>query len=483
MFGKAQWCTALCSNGGIMWVSVKQGTLTLNKLSVNRDDVFCVSGRPLKEVLMFTALSADLKSEEPIDVVCHESYPDNATLWDNWTMLKYVPFNPVDKFTMDIVKENKTGKIYRVVKGAPQVVLKKARNMLDIEDAVNGKITEFAGRGFRSLGVAVAEAEIGDNWEMVAVVPMFDPPRHDTKETIERCIEKGISVKMVTGDQLLIGKETARQLGMGTNMYTTDVLLKAKEGKIEIPGHSGDVEELVEAADGFAEVFPEHKYEIVEMLQRRRHLVAMTGDGVNDAPALKKADVGIAVAACVRGPCVPPHSARVFFLWAGTLLGVFGYFPTLLIVLLAVFNDGAMIALSKDRVVASHCPNRWTLPAIFSTGIVYGLYLTLATWILVLDRHQVGLFRKARIHMHSLNDRDDVLEGWCLKSITGKGLSPTADGCTAGPAYKEAISGCPWIVCKWPRCADPSAWQSRLRPPEPAPSSHLQLCARLSSFQ
>jgi H+-transporting ATPase len=70
---------------------------------------------------MFTALSADLKSEEPIDVVCHESYPDNATLWDEWTMLKYVPFNPVDKFTMDICKENKTGTIYRVLKGAPQV--------------------------------------------------------------------------------------------------------------------------------------------------------------------------------------------------------------------------------------------------------------------------------------------------------------------------------------------------------------------------
>lgn len=98
------------------------------------------------------------------------------------------------------------------------------------------------------------------------LVPLFDPPRHDTKETIERCQAMGINVKMVTGDQLLIGKETAKQLGMGNNMFTTEALLKAKQSFGLVEGHAS-VEELVEHADGFAEVFPEHKFMIVKILQ------------------------------------------------------------------------------------------------------------------------------------------------------------------------------------------------------------------------
>ena len=111
-----------------------------------------------------------------------------------------------------------------------QVVLKNAQNKADIGTLVNGKIAEFAQRGYRALGVSTAEGGEGNKptWTMQGLLPLFDPPRHDTKETIEECIRKGISVKMVTGDQLLIGKEVARQLGMGTNMYTTEVLLEVR---------------------------------------------------------------------------------------------------------------------------------------------------------------------------------------------------------------------------------------------------------------
>ena len=109
-----------------------------------------------------------------------------------------------------------------------QVVLKNAQNRNECATLVNSKIAEFAQRGYRALGVSTAEGGEGSppNWTMQGLLPLFDPPRHDTKETIEECIRKGISVKMVTGDQLLIGKEVARQLGMGTNMYTTEVLLE-----------------------------------------------------------------------------------------------------------------------------------------------------------------------------------------------------------------------------------------------------------------
>jgi H+-transporting ATPase len=311
--------------------------------------------------------------------------------------------------------------------------------------AVEAKITEFAGRGYRALGLARARGE-GDpktaQWEFVCLLPLFDPPRHDTKETIERCREKGIDVKMVTGDQLLIGKETSRQLGMGTDMYSTEALLEHVEDEKKLG-------ELVEKADGFAEVFPEHKYEIVAILQRRNHMVGMTGDGVNDAPALKKADVGIAVdgatdaargaadivltepglsvivsaiiCACKIFQRMTTYSKytvamtfRICFTF-GLLTVLYNfYFPTVLIVLLAVFNDGAMIALSKDKVVASRLPNHWALKSIFITGIVYGLYLTLSSWCLYYVATHTSFFRE-KLKMHDLRYKpDSYLAEWCL---------------------------------------------------------------------
>ncbi|KAK9838144.1 hypothetical protein WJX81_003766 [Elliptochloris bilobata] len=452
--------------------SDKTGTLTLNKLTVNQADVFPVSHIPHDEVLKYAALSANISTEEPIDMVMHDSYPGKDTLWENYTLKKFVPFNPVDKFTMAIVQEKSTGKIQRVMKGAPQVVLKKANvNREEVSTMVKDKINEFALRGFRALGVSVADGDQSgpDEFTMVAVVPMFDPPRHDTKDTIEKCIEKGIQVKMVTGDQLLIGKETAKQLGMGQNFYTTEELMEHmhNEGR---DGVNKSAEQLVEEADGFAEVFPEHKYEIVAMLQRRHHMVAMTGDGVNDAPALKKADVGIAVAGATdaaRGAADIVLTEEGLSVIVSAIIGArkifqrmttyskytvamtfriaftFGlltvlydwYFPTLLIVLLAVFNDGAMIALSKDRVVASRMPNSWHLGAIFGQGIVYGLYLTLSTWILYYVATKMDFF-ETDCHLPSLNLKTPLLQDFCRTK-----LGATSASVCAVPGYRESFAG------------------------------------------
>lgn len=246
----------------------------------------------------FGALSANIVTEEPIDMVMYESYADREALPQRYKLIKFIPFNPVDKYTVAVLNDMETGKVIRIMKGAPQVVVRNAHNAAEIEADCTEKITEYALRGYRALGVSRADGDGSDgktSWQMVGLVPLFDPPRHDTKDTIERCLEMGIHVKMITGDQLLIGKETAKQLGMGTNMFTTEALLKAKQGLGLVDGHAS-VEDLVEEADGFAEVFPEHKYMIVKILQERGHMCGMTGDGVNDAPALKKADVGIAVA-------------------------------------------------------------------------------------------------------------------------------------------------------------------------------------------
>ncbi|KAG1354387.1 putative Plasma membrane ATPase 2 [Cocos nucifera] len=178
-------------------------------------------------------------------------------------------------------------------------ILNLAWNKADIERKVHGIIDKFADRGLRSLAVAYQEVPAGIKdspggpWEFIGLLPLFDPPRHDSAETIRRALNLGVSVKMITGDQLAIAKETGRRLGMGTNMYPSSSLLgETKDGEIAVL----PVDELIEQADGFAGVFPEHKYEIVKRLQARKHICGMTGDGVNDAPALKKADIGIAVA-------------------------------------------------------------------------------------------------------------------------------------------------------------------------------------------
>ncbi|KAF2616658.1 hypothetical protein F2Q68_00042010, partial [Brassica cretica] len=169
----------------------------------------------------------------------------------------------------------------------------------DVKRKAHGVIDKFAERGLRSLAVARQEVPekkkdaSGGPWELVGLLPLFDPPRHDSAETIRRALNLGVNVKMITGDQLAIGKETGRRLGMGTNMYPSSTLLgQEKDSSLgALP-----VDELIEKADGFAEVFPEHKYEIVSRLQQRNHICGMTGDGVNDTSALKKADIGIAVA-------------------------------------------------------------------------------------------------------------------------------------------------------------------------------------------
>ena len=156
-----------------------------------------------------------------------------------------------------------------------------------VKPAVEKAVDEFAARGFRSLGVARADGE--GQWQFLGVLPLFDPPREDAKETIATALQMGVKVKMVTGDALAIARETAEKLGMGTNILDASGLGDSKkEESSRRPNPS-------KSADGFAQVFPEHKFHIVDVLQKRGHIVGMTGDGVNDAPALKKADCGIAV--------------------------------------------------------------------------------------------------------------------------------------------------------------------------------------------
>jgi len=145
------------------------------------------------------------------------------------------------------------------------VILELAANAAQVNPAVEKAINEFAVRGFRSLGVARSDAQ--GQWQFLGVLPLFDPPREDSKATIATARQMGVNVKMVTGDQLAIARETAGQLGLGQNILDASGFGDTRYHE------TAQLEESIEKADGFAQVFPEHKFHIVDVLQRHHHIV------------------------------------------------------------------------------------------------------------------------------------------------------------------------------------------------------------------
>ncbi|XP_059662962.1 plasma membrane ATPase 4-like isoform X2 [Cornus florida] len=397
--------------------SDKTGTLTLNKLTVDRSliEVFA-KGVEREHVILLAARASRTENQDAIDAAIVGMLADPKEARAGIREIHFLPFNPVDKRTA-LTYIDSDGNWHRASKGAPEQILALCNCKEDVKKKVHSVIEKFAERGLRSLAVArqtipeKTKESPGAPWQLVGLLPLFDPPRHDSAETIRRALNLGVNVKMITGDQLAIGKETGRRLGMGTNMYPSSTLLgQDKDSSIAaLP-----VDELIEKADGFAGVFPEHKYEIVKRLQERKHICGMTGDGVNDAPALKKADIGIAVADATdaaRGASdivlTEPGlsviisavlTSRAIFqrmknytIYAVsiTIRIVFGFmlialiwkfdFAPFMVLIIAILNDGTIMTISKDRVKPSPMPDSWKLKEIFATGIVLGGYMALAT--------------------------------------------------------------------------------------------------------
>lgn len=399
--------------------SDKTGTLTLNKLTVDRNliEVFA-KGVEKEYVILLAARASRTENQDAIDAAIVGMLADPKEARAGIREVHFLPFNPVDKRTA-LTYIDSDGNWHRASKGAPEQIIALCNCREDVKKKVHAVIEKFAERGLRSLAVARQEVpektkeSSGAPWQFVGLLPLFDPPRHDSAETIRRALNLGVNVKMITGDQLAIGKETGRRLGMGTNMYPSSSLLgQDKDANIAaVP-----VDELIEKADGFAGVFPEHKYEIVKRLQERKHICGMTGDGVNDAPALKKADIGIAVADATDAArsasdivLTEPGlsviisavlTSRAIFqrmknytIYAVsiTIRIVFGFmfialiwkfdFAPFMVLIIAILNDGTIMTISKDRVKPSPMPDSWKLKEIFATGIVLGGYLALMTVI------------------------------------------------------------------------------------------------------
>ncbi|HEY5434778.1 MAG TPA: plasma-membrane proton-efflux P-type ATPase, partial [Candidatus Limnocylindrales bacterium] len=261
----------------------KTGTLTQNKLTLG--DPFTVKGIAADQVILCAALASRAEDKDTIDLAVLGGLEDDQAL-KGYEVVHFQPFDPVHKRTEATVK-GPGGAQFQVAKGAPQVILEMSANAAQVKGAVEQAVNEFAARGFRSLGVTRADQE--GAWQFLGVLPLFDPPREDAKATIATAGQMGVTVKMVTGDALAIARETAKKLGMGANILDASGFGDTKHHE------TAQLAASIEHADGFAQVFPEHKFHIVDVLQQRGHIVGMTGDGVNDAPALKKADCGIAV--------------------------------------------------------------------------------------------------------------------------------------------------------------------------------------------
>ncbi|XP_020208195.1 ATPase 6, plasma membrane-type [Cajanus cajan] len=427
--------------------SDKTGTLTLNKLTVDKNliEVFA-PGVDKDTLVLFSARASRTENQDAIDTSIVGMLSDPKEARAGITEVHFLPFNPVDKRTA-ITYIDSNGDWHRSSKGAPEEIialcslkgesLKKAHKVID----------EFADRGLRSLGVArqtVSEKtkeSAGEPWEFLGLLPLFDPPRHDSAETIRRALDLGVNVKMITGDQLAIGKETGRRLGMGTNMYPSSSLLGGESKDAAIASMS--IDELIENADGFAGVFPEHKYEIVKRLQDRKHICGMTGDGVNDAPALKKADIGIAVddatdAARSASDIVLTEpglsvivsavlTSRAIFqrmknytIYAVsiTVRVVFGFllvaliwkfdFSPFMVLIIAVLNDGTIMTISKDRVKPSPLPDSWKLKEIFATGVVLGAYMAIMTAVFFYVVHDTNFFSNT-FGVHPIAESEEQL--------------------------------------------------------------------------
>ncbi len=392
--------------------SDKTGTLTQNKLTLGEVVTFGVDDP--QEVILVGALASKRENPDPIDQAIINALKDNDLL-SRYQQTDFVPFDPVNKRTEATIRDE-SGRAFKVTKGAPQVII----GLSDADEETKSKaekvVEELAEKGYRTLGVARADGEDAP-WKLLGILPLFDPPREDSADMIKHAAEYGVQVKMVTGDNLAIAKEIGKKLGIGTNILPADKIFSQGMDPDHLDEKTIDA---IEKAGGFAQVYPEHKYGIVKALQKRGHLVAMTGDGVNDAPALKQAEVGIAVSGATNAAraaaalvlTLPGLSTvvraieearrifermnsytiyritetiRILFFVSLTML-LLNFYPlnAVLIILLAVLNDLPIMVIAYDNTWLDPKPVRWNLRRVLTLSTTLGLVGVIETFGLLL---------------------------------------------------------------------------------------------------
>eukprot|EP00243_Klebsormidium_subtile_P003303 TRINITY_DN16657_c0_g1_i1.p1 TRINITY_DN16657_c0_g1~~TRINITY_DN16657_c0_g1_i1.p1 ORF type:complete len:982 (+),score=329.76 TRINITY_DN16657_c0_g1_i1:182-3127(+) len=427
-----------------MLCSDKTGTLTLNKMVIQDECPIFTPNVTRDDVILAAALAAKWKepAKDALDTMVLGTAP--LAKCDEYQQVDYMPFDPSVKRTEGTLV-GPDGKKFKTTKGAPQIIMGLCHNKAEIAKEVESTVHQFGLRGIRCLAVARTVEGTDNQWELMGIMTFLDPPRPDTKRTIERAMEYGVGVKMITGDQVVIACETSRTLGLGTNIKGAQGLPDMpKDGKV--PKDLGKkYGKMIAAADGFAQVYPEHKYLIVETLRQEGYTVGMTGDGVNDAPALKRADVGIAVSgatdaaraaadivltspglsvvveAIIIARCIFQRVLSfINYRVAATLqllcfffIAVFAFppnsyesgtevrpkffqLPVLMLMLITLLNDGTLITIGYDYVIPSNRPEKWNLKVLFLTSSILAAVACgsslLLLWCALDSYNQSGVF-------------------------------------------------------------------------------------------
>lgn len=377
--------------------SDKTGTLTKNKISIA--EIAPYNSYTEDDVIFYAGLASLKEEQDPIDKAVLETIKKTETLQDKllgYKTLNFNPFDPVRKSTESKV-ESSSGKIFSVSKGAPQVIVALVSEGEILKMKVMRQIDHYASKGYRAIGVAATDKN--EKWELIGLIALYDPPRKSSKETVKAAKSMGIQVKMVTGDHIAIAKEIAGELDLET--------------KIKLPGTflnlpDNEAVEVIENASGFAEVFPEHKYKIVELLQEKGKIIGMTGDGVNDAPALKKADAGIALSGATDAAksaadivLTKPglsviinaikESYKIFhrmksysiyrvaetiriLIFTALVILLFDFYPVtaLMLVLIALLDDIPVMTIAYDRTETVNSPQKWDMSGVIGLATFLG---------------------------------------------------------------------------------------------------------------
>ncbi len=449
--------------------SDKTGTLTQNKMTLA--DPYTKDEHML---LVYAGLASKEENHDPIEKPIFDALKDKKWYDElkQYKQEKFVPFDPVRKRTEALIDMN--GQKIVVTKGAPQVIIEMCDEKEFNKKEAYDKVEDFAEKGFRTLGVAWKKWD-EDKFHFVGLIPLYDPPREDSKEAIAEAIAKGVEVKMVTGDNVAVAKYIAKILGIGEKIYSirelkgentreyellseiivntlmkyipvedaqekAKAILKEIKNQIHnseltkgmIKKHESEIVKIIEQANGFAEVFPEDKYFIVDELQKANHLVGMTGDGVNDAPALKKADCGIAVSGATDAARAAADivlmspglrvivdaikEARITFermksytiyriaetirviIFMTLAIVVFNFYPitAIMIILLALLNDIPILTIAYDNTKVREKPVRWDMKGIFVLSTWLGLAGVLSSFGIF---YIMMVFVKTHLHL------------------------------------------------------------------------------------
>lgn len=462
--------TAIEELAGVdVFCSDKTGTLTQNQMQVK--DPVAFSGFTEQELFVFAALASRRENQDPIESPIFQWLEEHGSEsdWHSWKQASFTPFDPISKRTEASVERE--GEQFVVTKGATQVLL----GMTELDESktreINQRVDELAAKGYRTLAVGRRQGEAP--LELLGLIPLYDPPRDDSKDVIAEMENYGVQVKMVTGDNLAIAREIGGLLGLQQRTIRssqlsgaasnellelaevlTRVIYRRLKGDVAekearrfasevmeevatlydtrvlerefIHTHESAIIEMIEEVDIFAEVVPEDKYRIIDTLQKGDHIVAMTGDGVNDAPALKKADCGFAVSNATDAARAAAdiiltapglsvindalRQARITFarmksyatfriaetiriiLFMTLSIIVFNFYPitALMIILLALLNDIPILAIAYDNTRVHQKPVRWNMRELLTVSMVLGVFGVLASFLLFFILREQG---------------------------------------------------------------------------------------------